>query len=601
MDYIVTKFGALGDGISSCTQSFKNAVEACAASGGGHVIVPAGKYLCATIKLQSNVYLMLEPGAVILADKDFSLFEGTKRGCAWYTANKRLSGESQAPNPCKALVIAEDSENCGIIGEGCLDGQRGCIRDPENSFGSLFLVVFSHCSNVTLEGITMRDPGMFTVYMLACSHVQIHRVKIFSENTVSGDGLDFDGGRHVTISDCILHTGDDGIGLKTLTPHEPCEDFTITNCQINAKNWGAVRIGPESAGDMRRIVISNCIFDKCNDGFKLQICDNVIFEDFTFSNIQMNHVVRPFFITSNRYAFSSYTQSLRPECGIVRRIAFSNIQAVMEQRENHYCDPCSIVCGLEDAVIEDISFSDVCIKACGGGIAPAHPSTLELVDYTQCYPEEFIGTNPLPAAHMYIKNVNNISFYNCRFICEQYDSRFALVAENVDSIVFNCPDIRNTAGLLHHIECPEIKGYFPDNLVQAYDENESRKWYKLRQQALKLCNSMELAAKLYDNIDENIMIAEKAIQENCQEVSFNINSPKTERCILLCPSVKGSWRLCINASEAAVWDMPSYFMFFTPWIIDIKPFLSQGKNTVTLLPADKESKLAAQTIKILSC
>jgi polygalacturonase len=53
--FILTKYGAVGDGISDCTMSFISAIEACNKSGGGRVIVPKGIYLSGPIHLKSNV------------------------------------------------------------------------------------------------------------------------------------------------------------------------------------------------------------------------------------------------------------------------------------------------------------------------------------------------------------------------------------------------------------------------------------------------------------------------------------------------------------------------------------------------------------------
>lgn len=62
--------------------------------------------------------------------------------------------------------------------------------------------------------------------------ITIERVTIRSRKTPTSDGLDFDGCKHVRIADCDLDTGDDAIGLKTLHPEWPSEDFDISGCRI---------------------------------------------------------------------------------------------------------------------------------------------------------------------------------------------------------------------------------------------------------------------------------------------------------------------------------------------------------------------------------
>src|SRR5436190_14898268 len=43
--FSITNFGAIADGKANCSAAFKAAIRVCAESGGGKVIVPAGKFL----------------------------------------------------------------------------------------------------------------------------------------------------------------------------------------------------------------------------------------------------------------------------------------------------------------------------------------------------------------------------------------------------------------------------------------------------------------------------------------------------------------------------------------------------------------------------
>ena len=66
----VTKHGAAGDGARDCTGAFRAAVDACAAAGGGHVVVPAGRFLTGPIHLKSGVDLHVSDGATIAFSRD---------------------------------------------------------------------------------------------------------------------------------------------------------------------------------------------------------------------------------------------------------------------------------------------------------------------------------------------------------------------------------------------------------------------------------------------------------------------------------------------------------------------------------------------------
>lgn len=63
----VTAFGACGDGRTLDTAAFNAAIEAASRSGGGTVLVPAGRYLCSFIRLKSRITIQRARGAVIEA------------------------------------------------------------------------------------------------------------------------------------------------------------------------------------------------------------------------------------------------------------------------------------------------------------------------------------------------------------------------------------------------------------------------------------------------------------------------------------------------------------------------------------------------------
>jgi polygalacturonase len=41
----VAEFGAVGDGTTPATSAIQQAIDACAAAGGGRVVIPTGRYL----------------------------------------------------------------------------------------------------------------------------------------------------------------------------------------------------------------------------------------------------------------------------------------------------------------------------------------------------------------------------------------------------------------------------------------------------------------------------------------------------------------------------------------------------------------------------
>jgi len=63
--FSIADYGAVGDGTTANTAAFAKAIAACAKAGGGHVVIPAGKWLTGPIIMASHVDLHAEKGAEV--------------------------------------------------------------------------------------------------------------------------------------------------------------------------------------------------------------------------------------------------------------------------------------------------------------------------------------------------------------------------------------------------------------------------------------------------------------------------------------------------------------------------------------------------------
>src|SRR5213592_4308031 len=68
--FLVTSFGAVGDGSQSNTEAFRKAIISGRYNGGGQVVVPTGTFLTGPIELTNNMALVLEgtPITVVSAE-----------------------------------------------------------------------------------------------------------------------------------------------------------------------------------------------------------------------------------------------------------------------------------------------------------------------------------------------------------------------------------------------------------------------------------------------------------------------------------------------------------------------------------------------------
>ena len=584
MNYSILDFGAVEGGHKLCTEAFNNCVSAVAASGGGCVIVPPGTYLTGTIVLQSNVYLKLEPGSLILGSRRYDDYTAPKRHCMWYTPYSR----DRSGTECRALIYAEKAINTGIIGDGTINGQRGNKYPKTPEAGRPFLIVFAECENVRMEGVTLRDSGMFVVYSLNSNRMFYRGVTVLSHDSENGDGFDFDGGRDIFISDCLLETGDDSIGLKTLSNNIPCENFVISNC-IFRSCWAGIRLGPETAADMRNITVTNCVFDHCNDGLKIQVCNDITFEDLTFCNLNMIDVVRPIFMTNNHYNMSAEAPSVRPASGKLRRVLFNGIYARMTKREGDLLfEGYNAVTGLPDAVIEDVTFKNVNIIGYGtGSEADAHRCDVpELMDFSEFYPEAPAYQGALPSSVLFIRNAANITIDSCVFETANEDKRYAIVAENTSSLRLRDTQNRNNGGLLRHGDCRGLQ-VESEGKVQAYTDTELLSIRSIREEAGAVNDEMLARTTAIDLSRAGRCIAAFTAPhtEECEtgmyfteDVEGTIPAIAGQRLFIYLPKICGDFILSLNGKEIARLSVPQKYRHTTIWAYELTDFLMEGQE-----------------------
>jgi len=285
----VRDYGAIGDGTTKNTEAVHAAIAACTAAGGGTVHIPAGRYVTGAIFLQSNVTLYVDAGATILGSEDISDYP---------VIDGRWEGIEQ--RHYASLVNGDGLENIAITGRGTLDARgriwwetRGKLEHARGRLIGLY-----RCTNVLIEGVTLRNSPAWTVNPVYCENVTIHDLTIINpENSPNTDGINPDSCRNVRISNCHIDVGDDCIAIKCgkdedgRRVNKPCENITITNCTMLSGHGGVV-IGSEMSGGVKNVVISNCVFDGTDRGIRLktQRGRGGVVQDVRISNIVMRNV-----------------------------------------------------------------------------------------------------------------------------------------------------------------------------------------------------------------------------------------------------------------------------------------------------------------------
>lgn len=554
----ILECGAVGDGVTLCTDAINETITKVNEAGGGYAVVPPGKYLSGTIFLKSNVYLELEPGAVLLAVLDREAFK-------------------------TSFIYGSELVNTGIIGHGLIDEQRTGTYSPKEH-GSHDTVVIRKSENVTIKDVTLIHVGGFTIYSCNNTNVTIDNVTIDSWDCCNGDGIDFMGSKNVVVSNCKVRAGDDAIGLKSGSPDEACENFTITNCVLSSK-WAGIRIGPESSGDMLNITVSNCVMNDCSDGLKLQLCTDRRFEDFTFSNINMNNVLRPMFITSNSYPMC-HRSSTRPKPGPFKRVLIENVIAHMNTRpEPGWFENMIVIQALPESPIEDITISNMHVIGVGGGKADTGEGVEipELISMSN-YPDMLYP--PYPSSCMYVKNVNRLRLSNCVFETATPDERPAIVAEAVEGMVMSGVESYVDAGLLRHYKVNGLRMYNCEGAITTLSPELAKRWDAFREVSLREEEKMIENAKMLDQIKGmKVALSASVASSSGAPDNFEFVYDHKGGKAYLDFYAEGSIKVTVNGKEAYTWERYTACEDYCEVVnvgADISDSVSLGENKISI-------------------
>jgi polygalacturonase len=379
MPYLITDFGATGDGETLATAAIQKTIDAASSRGGGTVIVPAGKFVTGTIWLRSNINLHLEPGAFLLGAQDVAQFP------VWTPAWEGV--RSHAP-----LIAGEGLDNVSITGRGTIDGRGKMWWDLMKQL-DLFrprLIRLVDCRNVLVEGLTLTNSPAWTLNPLACDEVTIRGIIIRNPpDSPNTDGINPDSCRNVHVSDCHIDVGDDCVTIKSGSEedgrrqHRACENLTITNCTM-IHGHGGVVIGSEMTGGVRNVAISNCTFVGTDRGIRIKSRRGRggVVEDLRVSNIVMDQVLCPIVINlfygcgawKDAKVNDQSPQPVSERTPRFRRLRYSNITARRAKYSAAY------VIGLPEMAVEDVAFNDVSVyldpqntEAGQSAMAPGQP------------------------------------------------------------------------------------------------------------------------------------------------------------------------------------------------------------------------------------
>jgi exo-poly-alpha-galacturonosidase len=375
--YVITDFGAVGDGRTLNTNAIQTAIDRCAAAGGGVVIIPVGTFLSGAIFLKQGADLFIEKDGVLKGSTDLNDYP---------LVNTRWEGvEREWP---AALVNATNLTGVELSGEGTIDGSgdqwlqlvqphQGPVSPEDPSRRRPRLICFQESRRVRIKGLHLLNQAIWCLHVLYSEDVVVEDLNIrAAHNIPSSDGIDVDSSRHVRIRRCDIDVNDDDISIKSgkdadgLRVNRPSEDIVIEKCRF-AYGHGGVAMGSETSGGIRNVEVRDSIAEADNWAgvrFKTQPSRGGIVENIVFRNIQMRDVRQAFEFNMEWRMVPPIAPPAKP-LPVFRNITLINVTGTAKSA--------GVIRGLKDSPIQNIKFKN-CNVSAEKGLVIEHAEKLDI-------------------------------------------------------------------------------------------------------------------------------------------------------------------------------------------------------------------------------
>jgi polygalacturonase len=374
--FLVTTYGAVGNGSTNDTTDIQSAINAAAAAGGGIVEIPdsgTGVFESGQLTMANNVDLQVQSGAELQA----------------LTSIDSTSG---------AFITCSGVSNFEITGTGS-GATEGDIDGHATAASNLNMITLSGVQTALIQGvqITNSPHEHINTGSSVDNDITVNDVTI---NTPSGlantDGID-PAGTNWLIENCTINDGDDDIAVKPL--NQFCNNITINNITVGYGH--GISIGGQTNAGFNNLTVNDITFTNTQNGFRLKSgrLNGGLVQNLVYNNVTMTNVANPIFISSwylnggDHYptpgpanAVNIGTNSLTPYW---HNISFNNITStdLVDSDGN-----AGLIYGLPEAPIQGLTLNNVNLTA-------LNPMQINFAGYNGAF-----GTTPNPAYEVLMEN-----------------------------------------------------------------------------------------------------------------------------------------------------------------------------------------------------
>ena len=368
--YLITNYGALTSSLDNST-AINAAITAASTAGGGTVVIPAGTFLSGPITMKSNVNLYISAGA-ILQLMPYGTGNGTPAGS--YPNNGTTDSYAN-------FIYGQNLNNIEISGSGTIEGNGNdwwAAYKANSNVSRPCVIRFKACNTVLITGITIQNAPNVHITLgqsgsARGSNGTISYVTISApSNSPNTDAIDTWYWNDIEIHHCTLSEGDDNVAIDSYT-----KNIKISNCTLGAGH--GISVGSYTT-DVQNVSVDSCTFSGTTNGIRLKSNRTRGGQDSTFvyTNITMNNVQYPFYITSwydsEPYPASSQTATtVTSTTPIWKNITFKNITVTNATYGG-------IIYGLPEAYVKNIVFDNVKISATSKGLVADFIDGLQFIN-----------------------------------------------------------------------------------------------------------------------------------------------------------------------------------------------------------------------------